>query len=106
MQDYELAISYYEKAVNLGHAGAANQLGMMYYSGEGGEPNYQLAFECFEMAGEMGLPKGYYNVGYMYYNGLLEDTADDANAKKYLKLAIDTGYTGEDLENIKAYIES
>ncbi len=50
-------------------ASAMNQIGAMYYSGEGVEQDYIEAAEWFEKAANLGDAAAMANIGWMYFNG-------------------------------------
>ena len=50
--DYTKAIQYYEKAANLGEVEAINNLGDIYYNGNGVEIVYKKAREWYEKGAE------------------------------------------------------
>jgi uncharacterized protein len=70
-KDYEAAREYYEKAAELNHPGALAQLGHMYASGLGCEPNARSAAEFSLRAAEAGFPQGQYNVFLLYWKGCI-----------------------------------
>jgi TPR repeat protein len=52
-----------------GSAAAQNQLGFMYYAGEGVAQDYAEAFKWFRRSADHGYAKGQRNLGNMYHNG-------------------------------------
>ena len=48
---------------------AENNIGDMYFHGEGVEKNYNEAFKWFRKSAEQGNAIGQYNLGRMYNNG-------------------------------------
>lgn len=55
--DKKLAMSYYKKASNLGHAGATQSVGDLYQLGEGGiKVDYNMAIKYYNKAIDMGNP--------------------------------------------------
>lgn len=67
--DYRKAIEYYEKAIKLGNAYSATNLGRMYSLGVGVEIDTRKGFEYYKMAYEMGDVLACANVGYCYEVG-------------------------------------
>ena len=59
-------IGYYEAAVELGDAGAAVQLGILYTYGEIIGQDYEKALMLFEFAANNGRKDVYYNIGEVY----------------------------------------
>ena len=52
-----------------GNAEAQNNLGTMYYTGQGAHQDYAEAFRWYRKAAEQGDVQAQYNLGLMYYNG-------------------------------------
>ena len=67
--DYAKAREWYEKAVAQGFALAQNNLGWMYYHGQGVEQDYAKAMELYQKAAAQGYASAQNNLGYMYANG-------------------------------------
>ncbi|MDH0356637.1 tetratricopeptide repeat protein [Morganella sp. GD04133] len=57
------------KAAEQGDAKAQNNLGLMYYNGEGVQQDDFKAFEWYTKAAEQGDAKAQFNLGLMYDNG-------------------------------------
>jgi TPR repeat protein len=53
-QDDKVAVEWYRKAANQGHAGAQHNLGAMYQTGRGVEQNMKMAMEWFRKAVDQG----------------------------------------------------
>ncbi|MGN0339577.1 MAG: tetratricopeptide repeat protein [Lachnospira sp.] len=53
-KDYAKAMEWYEKAANLGHYVAMQNIGDMFFKGKGVEKNYAKAFEWYEKSAELG----------------------------------------------------
>ena len=69
---------------------AQNNLGVMYYSGEGVEQDYARAAELYGKAAEQGHMYAQYNLGGMYYDG--EGVEQDfARAAELFRKAADAG---------------
>jgi TPR repeat protein len=60
---------WFEAAAEQGHASGQNNLGVMYFNGEGVYKNMQVAHSLFFLAAKQGLAKGEYNLGMMYKLG-------------------------------------
>ena len=71
-QDYNIAMSYYERAAEtseLRDSWALNNLGYCYYYGKAGAIDYKKAYECYAYAAIQGNANSMYKLGDMYYNG-------------------------------------
>ena len=68
-KDIKKAFEWYEKAASQGLAEAQNNLGSMYYYGEGVEKDSKKAFVWYEKAASQGFADAQYNLGNMYYYG-------------------------------------
>ncbi len=64
-----LALRWYRKAADLGHAAAQNRLGWMYEKGEGVEADYSEAVKWYRRAAEQGHVNAMNDLGYMYRQG-------------------------------------
>ena len=74
-----------EKLANTGDAGAAYELGKIYFSGLNGENvDYVKAAGYFETAAANGINGANYYLGKMYYNGIGVNT-DYGKAKQYFE---------------------
>lgn len=60
-KDYRLAIKSYEASAKNGNAAAANQLGVLYFNGEGVNKDLQTAYFWFRIAEENNSPEGLKN---------------------------------------------
>lgn len=89
VKDYEKAINYWLKSIDLGTVYSMNNLGL-YYSRIGF--NDELAKYYFEMAIKKGNEKAMHNLGVHY----VHIVKDYVLAERYLRMALDHGY-------IKAY---
>ena len=58
-----------KRLANDGDSMAQNNLGSMYYNGEGVPQDYKEAVKWYRMSAEQGNARGQYNLGVMYYNG-------------------------------------
>lgn len=52
-----------------GNSDAANDLGVLYYTGRNGKQSYAQAFHYYELAAKMGNTYAQENLGYCYYYG-------------------------------------
>ena len=68
-RDYEKAIFWYQKAAKSGLHEAQNDLGDIYYNGNGVEQSYYKAFEWYQKAANQGNADAQRKLGSMYYNG-------------------------------------
>lgn len=66
---YDLALKYYEMAVEYDDVEAAICLGYIWYYGRTGQKDYKKAFECFSKGMEKGDITASYKVADMYRNG-------------------------------------
>lgn len=67
--NYDLAVEYYSKAAELGHAVAQNALGDCFYLGDGVEKDYEQAVRWYIKAAELGSAIVQLNLGDCYANG-------------------------------------
>lgn len=70
-KDLERALDYFEQALDADSNNhyVQDQLGMMYYKGEGGEVNFRRAAELCKLAANQGQAGCQYYLGLMYVNG-------------------------------------
>ena len=71
-QDYNKAMHYYEKALEVSgnkNAWAMNNLGYCHYYGRTGTVDFEKAYSCFAYAAMMGNVNSMYKLGDMYYYG-------------------------------------
>ena len=57
------------KSAKKGDKEAQNDLGLMYYEGEGVPQDYEKAIEWYTKSAEQGHAWAQYNLGLMYYDG-------------------------------------
>jgi TPR repeat protein len=67
--NFERALSLYEKAANLGYAKAQYYCGFMYLKGRGTKRNHQKALSLVEQAAQQNHPHGQYLLAQMYLSG-------------------------------------
>eukprot|EP00301_Raphidiophrys_heterophryoidea_P002303 c11074_g1_i3.p1 GENE.c11074_g1_i3~~c11074_g1_i3.p1 ORF type:complete len:636 (-),score=146.99 c11074_g1_i3:226-2133(-) len=62
--------SWYQVAANLGHPGAQNELGLLYFHGTAGiaSPDFSLALHYFRLAADQNHPVAQANLAMMYEN--------------------------------------
>jgi TPR repeat protein len=82
--------SPYVRGAELGDAEAQNNLGNMYYVGQGVEQDYAEALRLYELAAEQGYASAQTKLGYMYSEGLGVEQ-DYAEALRLYKLAAEQG---------------
>ena len=58
-----------QRLANQGYVDAQNNLGLMYYDGEGVRQDYAKAAEWYQKAANQGVGQAQFNLGVMYYNG-------------------------------------
>lgn len=68
--DYEKALRYATTAAELGHDGGYNNLGALFFEGNGVVQNYTKAAEYIQVAANMGNKTSQYNLGIMFLHGL------------------------------------
>ena len=81
------AVSWYEKAIQKGSLGAANNLALMYEYGEGVTKDYKKAMELFKQAADGGNSTAMINIGYNYEFGECGQKMDLKKALKWYKKA-------------------
>ena len=64
-----VAKDWFQKAADQGHADAQNNLGIMYYEGEGVSRDFVKAAHWFRQSAEQGNADAQYNLGTMYEDG-------------------------------------
>lgn len=90
-QNYDEAIKWFRKAAEQGYAAALNELGGMYYYGEGTETDYKKAFSYYLQSAEQGYANAQYNTGIMYEYGYGVE-ADHHKALEWYTKAADQGH--------------
>jgi hypothetical protein len=87
------------KAAEQGYAYAQNDLGAMYYNGQGVARDYSQALTLFRKAAEQGYAYAQNNLGAMYYNG--RGVAKDySQAITWFRKAAEQGHAGA-IKNVK-----
>lgn len=89
-QNYEEALSWFEKAAEQGSSDAQYITGYMYQHGEGTAQNYSNAFKWYTQAALKGNSDAQYQVGYFYEYGV-EVEQDYEKALKFYEMSAETG---------------
>ena len=90
-KDETLAVSWYRKAADQGHAIAQDNLGMMYFIGKGVAQNYSEALRWFRKAAGQGSAIAQYRLGEMYGNGY-GVAQDSSEAVRWFRKAADQDF--------------
>ena len=102
--DYATAFAEFTTLAEAGDAEAQDNLGIMYYNGEGVKQDYKEAVKWTEMAAEAGLTIAQYNLGLMHKNG--EGVKkDDVEAAEWLRRAAVAGNTDAQKDLLLIYEE-
>lgn len=80
------ALTWFERAAELGSFSAQYNLGCMYYYGYGVNQDFHKAFKYFKAAAEQDNSSAQYNLGLMYAKGLWI-SKNSSEALKYFELA-------------------
>ncbi len=89
--DYAAALREWRPLAEQGHAVAQNNLGVMYFNGQGVAQDYAEALKWYSKAAEQGHAQAQYNLGVMYANG--QGVAQDkVQAHMWLNLADRQGF--------------
>ena len=94
-KDYTSAVRLYTVAAELGHAGAACNLGYCYQTGIGGDKDYRRAVAYYRMGAENGSSAAMMNLGICYLKGQ-GVPYDYKKAKECLLYAKEHGHTAAD----------
>ncbi len=92
-RDYTEAARLLRQAADQGHAGAQNQLGFMYRTGQGVTRNDSEAVRYFRLSADQGYAFGQYNLGVLYGDGI-GVTRSDTEAVRLYRLAAGRGHAG------------
>lgn len=90
-QDYESAVSWYEKAVLQGHVEAMNNLANCYNNGQGVEENLPEAFKWWLKAAQRRYEPCYSLVAGIYYEGMYGVKKNYKEAAFWYEKAAETG---------------
>ena len=91
--DYATALREWTPLAEQGHAGAQNNLGLMYDNGEGVPQDDKTAVKWYRLAAEQGNANAQTNLGVMYDNGR-GVPQDYKTAVKWYTLAAEQGHAG------------
>lgn len=83
-EEYQWAVSEFQKAATHGLALAQNELGKYYYK----NADFQKALECYTKAAESGCAFAQHNLGLCYYMGLGVERSLDKARKWFLQSAM------------------
>ncbi len=86
------ALKWYKKAAELGHAFAQNNLGAMYFHGEGTSKNLPEAYKWCQKAAEQGVDAAQHTLGVIHEKGMIENP-DYAKAIEWYQRAADQGFS-------------
>ena len=88
---HSMALLQWRPMAEQGDARAENNLGYMYYKGEGVVQDSSEAVKWFRKAAEKGYAKAQNNLGYMYYKGegVVQDSSE---AVKWFRKAAEKGF--------------
>lgn len=90
-QDYQSAISWYEKAAQQGNAEAMNNLGNCYNNGQGVKENLPEAFKWWLIAAQEDYVPCYTLVADIYYQGIYDVKKNYKEAAYWYEKAAKTG---------------
>ena len=82
-QDYETAVSVFEKGAVAGDGAATCELGIMKEGGQGCEVDVAAAVRLYTKAAELGNPGGYLRLGNLYQKGLGVDKSIERAVELY-----------------------
>jgi len=89
--DYATALQEFRPLAEQGDASAQNNLGFMYYKGQGVPQDNTEAVKLYRLAAEQGYAKAQYNLGVMYAKGR-GVPQDHEEALKWYRLSAEQGY--------------
>ena len=92
----DTAIKWYTIAAEMGNKDAQNNLGVVFYNGQGVEQDYRKAFEWYQKASKQGESSSQWRLGGMYLNGLGVDQDYGKAFEWYLKAAEQGDAIGQD----------
>lgn len=88
---HNAAMIYFQRAAQMGHAGATYFIGLMHITGRGVEQNSAEAFRWYQLAAERGLVDAQCDLAELYQEGIGVDV-DLTGAYHYYRLAADQGF--------------
>ncbi|MFH0782439.1 MAG: tetratricopeptide repeat protein [Pseudomonadota bacterium] len=103
-KNYQKAMEWYNLAAQNGSKDAQNELGFMYFVGNGVEQDAEKGGALFLKAAYNGLAIAQYNVGIMYYTGRGVKAADLEKSYAWLNLAAANGHQAA--KAAREYLES
>ena len=86
-------IGLYRRAIEQNDAESQNNLGNVYWFGEGVSEDTEKAVKWYRKAAEQGYAEAQYNLGYCYENGI-GIRKDETEAVKWYRKAAEQGYAG------------
>src|SRR5262249_39702896 len=89
--DYATALRLMHPFSYQGMAAAQNNLGLMYYSGQGVPQDFAEAMKWYRLAAGQGDARAQNNLGFMYYSGQ-GVPQNFAEAMKWYRVAADQGH--------------
>ena len=89
--DYHTAFTGFKKLAEQGNTSAQNNLGFMYYNGQGVPKDEQQAVAWYRKAAEQGYAMAQSNLGLMYYKGQ-GVPKDDQQAVVWFRKAAEQGH--------------
>lgn len=91
--DYPAALEGFKELADDGEPTAQNNLGFMYYEGQGVPQDYVEAARLYRLSADQGHLTAQYNLGYMYHEGQ-GVPQDHVEAAKWYRLSADQGNSG------------
>ncbi len=90
-QDFEAALTWFEKAAAQGHVDSQHALGVAYAYGIGVTQDIEMAFDWYKKAADQGHADSQYMIGMSLQYGLI-DEVDIQRAVKWYNEAAEQGY--------------
>ena len=91
--DFETALKEQLPRAEQGDAAAQHDVGLLYATGLGREPDFAKAFEWWHKAADQGLAEAEYHMGNLYSNGW-GTTQDNGKAVDWFRRAAQQGHSG------------
>ena len=89
-KDYNKALEWLTPAAQQGNTGALNNLGVMYFKGQGLDQNFEAALNLYTLAAERGHGPSQISLGSMYFKGQ-GVTKDNIRAYMWMDIAATNG---------------
>ena len=89
--DYKTAFEKWKPLAELGYGRPQNNLGGMYYNGQGVTQDHKEALKWYRLSADQGHAKAQYRIGLMYYQGR-GVIRDNVQAHKWFNIAGENGY--------------